>query len=273
MATLNLANAVDRTLADLHADAVELAWLWEERVASGVDDLNKGEMGVMDYLVVWTERRGRPDVTCPIRKVAAHAGISPSYAHRLLAQLTRKGLLIKHSSGWSKTRKRLDGTTTHRGQAAIYALALITVLPAKGDLVKSPRMPKSPAGGRVEGGHPGMICTTYECTRRHCPNTHFDRNTNTGPYFAETLVAVYWISWRDFDEATRRLMIQRGGHRKIRRGDWGLNIRLKATDERFELARFPTIRRATEASAEFDVRPHRPDTVSPGPAVSPRSTP
>lgn len=152
-ARLNLADAVEKIGAELSNEAVEFAWSWDDRLASECDDLTKVERGVMDYLVTWTERRGRIDITCDCRSVGAHVGIGKSHALNLLKSLAARGLLIKHSAGTSRSWKDRHGEQHVSGRAAIYSLAPLSTPSPKVDLVKSPGMSKSTVGGWAEVDH------------------------------------------------------------------------------------------------------------------------
>jgi phage FluMu protein Com len=97
-----VANANDvgiRTREEIAADAVELAYMWVDRITDGVDNLSDVERGVMGYVIAETERRGYLRVTCPCREVAEFSKTSPMTAARVLNRLAERGLLVKNSSG------------------------------------------------------------------------------------------------------------------------------------------------------------------------------
>lgn len=115
--SMGVANANDvgaRTLAEIRSDAVELAYLWADRLDRGTDGLSRAETSVMAYVIAETERRGMLRVTCPRRQVAAYAEIGEECAKGALSRLTKRGLLVKYSAG----RSGKPGT----GKAAIYGL-------------------------------------------------------------------------------------------------------------------------------------------------------
>lgn len=114
-ATTNLNGLGNRTGHDIAADAVELAFMWVDRLTDGIDDLREVEAGVMRYVVGETERRRMLRVTCPGREVAEFAKVPHRTAARVLARLTQRGLLIKHSPG----RRGKRGSSR---RAAIYGL-------------------------------------------------------------------------------------------------------------------------------------------------------
>jgi hypothetical protein len=103
-----------RTPDEVHADAVERAMLWADRLTDGADGLTDAESGVMSYVVAETERRGMLRVTCPGRAVAEFAKIPHRTAAPILETLTGKGFLIKHYAG--------RGGPASTGKAAIYEL-------------------------------------------------------------------------------------------------------------------------------------------------------
>lgn len=114
---VGVANARDvgcRTADELRADAVERAYLWDERLKRGDDNLSVTEKAVMAYVIAETERRQMLRVTCPGRAVAEYAQTSHRTAARMLSALADKGLLVLHSPG----RRGKEG----KGRAAIYAL-------------------------------------------------------------------------------------------------------------------------------------------------------
>ena len=104
-----------RTAEEIRDDAVELAYMWTDRITDGLDGLDATEIAVMGYVIAETERRGMLRVTCPGRAVAEFAKVPHRTAARTLLSLAKQGLLIKHSSG----RRGKDG----KGKAAIYGLA------------------------------------------------------------------------------------------------------------------------------------------------------
>ncbi|NKZ77518.1 hypothetical protein GTA28_11635 [Rhodococcus hoagii] len=111
----NANNVGARSRAEIHADAVELAYSWADRLNEGVDRLGTSEAAVMNYVVAETERRGLLRVTCPRRAIADSAGIGEEAVRGALTRLTSRGLLVKHSPG----RRGVAG----KGRAAIYGLA------------------------------------------------------------------------------------------------------------------------------------------------------
>lgn len=110
----NCNNVGLRTKEDITADAVELAYMWVDRLTDGTDGLSDTEADVMRYVVAETERRGMLRVTCPCRAVAEFSKTSPMSATRVLNRLAERGLLIKHSPG-----RRGKGSGR---RAAIYGL-------------------------------------------------------------------------------------------------------------------------------------------------------
>lgn len=114
-AVANVNNVGIRTKEEIAADAVELAYMWVDRITDGLDGLTDVEAAVLGYVVSETERRGYLRVTCPCREVALAAKTSPMSAARILNRLSERGLLIKHSPG-------RRGTGNGR-KAAIYGLA------------------------------------------------------------------------------------------------------------------------------------------------------
>lgn len=110
----NCNNVGARTGEEIAADAVELAYIWADRLTDGTDDLSEIEADVMGFVIAETERRGMLRVTCPCRVVAEFSKVSPMTAARVLNRLAEKGLLVKHSSG-------RRGTGNGR-RAAIYGL-------------------------------------------------------------------------------------------------------------------------------------------------------
>ncbi len=115
-AVANANNVGMRTKAEIAADAVELAYMWVDRVTNGVDGLTEVEAAVMGYVISETERRGYLQVTCPCRAVADFAKTSNMSATRVLNRLADRGLLVKHSPG------RRSEVPSKR-KAAIYGLA------------------------------------------------------------------------------------------------------------------------------------------------------
>lgn len=114
-AAANLNDLGTRTRGDLAADAVELAFMWVDRLTDGIDDLSEAESSVMRYVVAETERRRMLRVTCPGRAVAEFSKVPPRTVARVLARLAQRGLLIKHSPGRQGKRKSSR-------RAAIYGL-------------------------------------------------------------------------------------------------------------------------------------------------------
>lgn len=110
----NLNNVGMRTKDEIAADAVELAYKWADRITDKLDGLSDVESAVMGYVLTETERRGYLQVTCPGRAVAEFAKVSHASAARVLAALTKRGLLVRHSAG-------RRGTGSGR-RAAIYGL-------------------------------------------------------------------------------------------------------------------------------------------------------
>ncbi len=113
----NANNVGMRTREEIAADAEELAFAWADRLDSGSDALSATETAVMQYVVAQTMQRGMLRVTCPGRAVAEHANLPHRTATRVLAELTRRGLLVKHSAG----RAGEPG----KGRAAIYGLPVL----------------------------------------------------------------------------------------------------------------------------------------------------
>lgn len=113
---VNVNDVGTRTLSEISDDAIELAFRWIDRLVDNTDELSPTEKSVMDYVISETNRRGMLKVTCPSRAVAEFAKVPRMTAHRTLSNLTRKGLLIKRSSG------RPQGSHSP-GRAAIYELA------------------------------------------------------------------------------------------------------------------------------------------------------
>ncbi|GAA2553801.1 MarR family transcriptional regulator [Mycolicibacterium diernhoferi] len=111
----NMFSGALRTTDDLRSDAVERAYLWQDRLDTGQDSFTPTESGVMRYVATQTERRRLTRVTCPARDVAEYAGISPMTASRTLKSLSDRGFLVRFSKG----RAGLAGNR----RAAIYSLA------------------------------------------------------------------------------------------------------------------------------------------------------
>jgi hypothetical protein len=110
----NIRNVGTRPLADIRADAVELALAWTDRLVDNPDELSQTERAVMGYVVAETERRGMLRVTCPKRAVAEYAKCSDRTALLTLKSLARKGLLSLRATG-------IPGAGSRR--AAVYSLA------------------------------------------------------------------------------------------------------------------------------------------------------
>ena len=115
-ATVNLLSGEGLTTPeDLLNDAIERAWVWEDRINAGTDGLPLTEALVMSYVITYIEKRQMARVTCPCRDVGEFAMVPAATAARILRRLTDKGFLLQFSRGtWSKspsTRK-----------AAIYSL-------------------------------------------------------------------------------------------------------------------------------------------------------
>ena len=72
---------------------------------------------IMEFVANQVEKRQILKVTCPCREVGLYAGVTHAIAHRRLKALTRRGLLIKHSSGWYAAPPREPSR-----RAAIYSL-------------------------------------------------------------------------------------------------------------------------------------------------------
>ncbi len=110
----NINDVGERTKDDIRSDAVELAFMWTDRLTDGLDGLSDTEAAVMQYVVTQTEERGMLRVTCPGRAVAEYAKISHRTAARTLSGLAKRGVLKQFSRG----RRGTNGT----GRAAIYGL-------------------------------------------------------------------------------------------------------------------------------------------------------
>jgi hypothetical protein len=119
---VNVNDVGTRTISEIRDDAVELAFRWVDRLVDNTDDLSPTEKSVMDYVVSETNRRGMLRVTCPSRTVAEFAKVPRMTAHRTLSDLTRKGLLLKRSTGRPQNNHS-------PGRAAIYELADPETLP------------------------------------------------------------------------------------------------------------------------------------------------
>ena len=104
-----------RTKEEIATDAVELAYMWADRITDDTDNLTPAESAVMGYVISETERRGFLRVTCPCREVGEFAKVPSRTAARILLRLTARGLLINHYAG----RRRRPG---NKGRAAIYGL-------------------------------------------------------------------------------------------------------------------------------------------------------
>ncbi len=117
-AAANLRSDGLHTLEDLRATAVETAWAWADRLLAGVDHLDEINARLMKYVVTQVEKREMAQVTCPVRDVANHAGVSYKTVHRRLKALTERGLLIQHSPGWYS-----HPTKAPSRRAAIYSLS------------------------------------------------------------------------------------------------------------------------------------------------------
>jgi hypothetical protein len=113
-ARLHLADAGERTRDDIKADAIELAFMWTDRLVDNVDNLTANEIAVMQYVICQTEERGMFKVTCPVREVGKFAKVSIKTASRILGALTDKGMLNRYSRGTHSA----NGT----GKASIYGL-------------------------------------------------------------------------------------------------------------------------------------------------------
>ncbi len=85
-----------------------------DRPLVGVDGLDDTDILVMDYVIVWTEKRGRSEVTRPCRDVADHAGISKDTAYRRLKALTERRLLILVSCGHASKKQFSAPIPSHR---------------------------------------------------------------------------------------------------------------------------------------------------------------
>jgi hypothetical protein len=69
-AIANVNDVGERTRAEFEADAVELAYLWTDRITEARDHLNPTETAVLLFVAAETERRAIMRVTCPARVVA-----------------------------------------------------------------------------------------------------------------------------------------------------------------------------------------------------------
>ena len=109
----NANNVGMRTREEIRADAVELAYIWSDRISERVDGLNPTEEAVMSYVIAETERRGMLRVTFQVGQSPSspkpHTGLP-----RASCRCSQRGLLVQHSPG----RRGKNG----RGKAAIYGL-------------------------------------------------------------------------------------------------------------------------------------------------------
>lgn len=110
----NANNVGMRTRDEIADEAVELAYQWADRLDDATDGLSATETAVMQYVVAQTAERKMLRVTCPGRAVAEAASIPHRTATRVLAELTRRGFLVKHSAG--------SRGEPGKGKAAIYGL-------------------------------------------------------------------------------------------------------------------------------------------------------
>jgi hypothetical protein len=110
----NVSKTGVRTKQEIAVEAANLANRWANRITEGADGLSETEAAVMGYVLTETERRGYLRVACPGRAAAEFAKVSHASAARVLATLTKRGLLVKHSAG-------RRGTGSAR-RAAIYGL-------------------------------------------------------------------------------------------------------------------------------------------------------
>ena len=107
----NANNVGMRTREEIRADAVELAYIWSDRISERVDGLNPTEEAVMSYVIAETERRGMLRVTCPGRAVAEFAKTSHRTAARILPLLAKRGLpgaALPRPAGQKRKRKGGD---------------------------------------------------------------------------------------------------------------------------------------------------------------------
>ena len=96
---------------------MDTAWAWQDRLLAGIDDLDGVDAMIIEYVTVQVEKRQILKVTCPCREVGLYAGVTHAIAHRRLKALTKRRLLIKHSSGWYAAPPREPSR-----RAAIYSL-------------------------------------------------------------------------------------------------------------------------------------------------------
>ena len=151
-AAANLRDDAMWTTEDVRSAAVETAWAWGDRLLAGVDRLDPIDAKIIDYVIVWTEKRGRSEVTCPYRDVGDHAGISKTTAHRRMRRLTARGLLILENPGHASTKKFVNGKVTLvGGKAAVYRLGSPELAPlARWDTDECPGSTYVPHGGWAE---------------------------------------------------------------------------------------------------------------------------
>ncbi len=123
-AALHLRGEGLSTCEDIADQAVETALHWEDRLTSGVDGLDDIDILVMDYVIVWTQKRRYAQVTCPKREVGLHAGVHENVAIYRLKRLAKRGLLVRYSTGYAAKKKLNDEGKWEPcgGRAAIYCL-------------------------------------------------------------------------------------------------------------------------------------------------------
>lgn len=112
----NLRNDGLTNADDLIATAVEAAYEWTDRLASGRDGLSATQRAVMTYICASVEKRQMARVTAPARDVADACNCSVRTAWLTLKWLRDTGFLVCFSEG-------AGGKDPKNRRAAIYSLS------------------------------------------------------------------------------------------------------------------------------------------------------